>query len=131
MLLTLGYSVILLNPDLVQINKVPLKKTNDRIISMTCCRHGLPMDMNTTYLLACDMYLDEGYSDYNPSDLPRNFTGKNMMGYNACLMKVTLCEGELRFVCDYKVNAMLVRNEYVVSVLEFAENRLLVSAQPE
>lgn len=105
--------------------------TNDRIDSITCCSSGLQLK---TLFIACSVYPDDDrFKDYNPRNLPHIHEGKNRVGRDAWLMKCSSVDpDQLKFICDdYADHSMLIQNEYVASVHEFAENNLLVYAKPD
>ena len=94
------------------------------------------MTDKSSLLIAFNMSDDQVNSDeyegYKPSQLPKIHDGKNRVGHNTWLVKGYPVLDSLKFAChDYQTHSMLIKKEYVESVNEFTENRMLVYADPD
>ena len=125
-----SYCITLLDIELEELKQVAVTYTNDRISSITCCAESIETD-KVEFLISFDTWLNDSYTDYNPSQLPNVYTGKTVTNADTSvdiwLMKCTMDASKLRFICKpVSANSMLLLNEHVYSICEYAPKKLLV-----
>ena len=68
--------------------------------------------------------------DFNPFGLKNSYEGNARMGKYAWVQKCGINLDELTFECNYPANSILLNNEYVSSICEYAQDSLLVFCNP-
>ena len=109
-----------LNEDMDILRNVKFNEIDPRIqLSITCFAKDSATPNGAGYFMACAVAYDFNF--------PNLYNGHNMgSGFNTWLVRATLHNQNFKLVHPEK-NAILLRKEVVSAVLEYADNKLLIS----
>ena len=100
------------------------KDIDSHIYYITCCTSDLETSNQSGYLFA--FFVRPSQKQYHSL-----YEGKNCPDFTSWLMRCSLNQQNLSIGCDNKKeNSLLIDQEYVASILEYAQNQIIVHVKP-